>query len=272
LCLLLFLLTSETALGGPTNRVPLALQKTQYISRAGGTVSIEVASGRPLIGRVLGLKSVATPQFAAAPFAAVNLAGEFVIAVPSDTPPGRFAVTFDIVEPELIRTGTVSVTVQAPAQVPVGSGIPVIFLNGYQPPSLFQFSTCPTAAPDGSQPFGTLPNSLPTYTVFFDNCVECPNCSIEELGTHLGQKIASLTYSDGTAVPQVDVVAHSMGGLIVRAYLSGKSQTASTFAPPADPKIRKAVFIGTPHFGSFLATTLDTQSIELRPAANFSGT
>lgn len=51
-------------------------------------------------------------------------------------------------------------------------------------------------------------------------------------------------------VPQVDIVAHSMGGLIVRSYLSGKRVDDGVFLPPVDTKIRKALFIGTPHFGT----------------------
>ena len=41
-----------------------------------------------------------------------------------------------------------------------------------------------------------------------------------------------------------------MGGLVVRSYLSGKQVQEGVFNPPADTKIRKIVFLGTPHFGS----------------------
>ncbi len=40
-----------------------------------------------------------------------------------------------------------------------------------------------------------------------------------------------------------------MGGLILRSYLAGKQNAAATFRPPADPRVRKAIFLGTPHFG-----------------------
>ena len=41
-----------------------------------------------------------------------------------------------------------------------------------------------------------------------------------------------------------------MGGLIVRSYLSGKQTQEGVFTPPADTKVRKIVFLGTPHFGT----------------------
>jgi pimeloyl-ACP methyl ester carboxylesterase len=112
---------------------------------------------------------------------------------------------------------------------------------------------------DSSQTFGNLqtylggsPNFIPTV-YFFENCTECPNCPLEQLGADLATFLNSVQYSDGTPVPLMDVVAHSMGGLIVRSYLSGKEQASGAFSPPAIEKIRKAVFIATPHFGSFQA-------------------
>jgi hypothetical protein len=46
-----------------------------------------------------------------------------------------------------------------------------------------------------------------------------------------------------------------MGGLIVRSYLSGKQTAEGTFNPPAETKIRKLVFLATPHFGTAAAGT-----------------
>jgi uncharacterized protein (TIGR03437 family) len=115
------------------------------------------------------------------------------------------------------------------------------------------------------------PNNVPNV-YFFENCMECPKCAIEQLGADLA------TFLNALSAPQVDVVVHSMGGLIVRAYLSGKLQlrtgnfspfasrsatltTADAFNPPATPKIRKAVFLATPHFGSPLADELTTNAL-----------
>lgn len=103
---------------------------------------------------------------------------------------------------------------------------------------------------DSTGTFGNLQTYLQQRELsvyFFENCTECPNCPIEELGNKLGAFISTLQ------VPDVDVIAHSMGGLIVRSYLSGKQTTAATFLPPTNTNIRKAVFIATPHFGSYQA-------------------
>jgi uncharacterized protein (TIGR03437 family) len=134
---------------------------------------------------------------------------------------------------------------------------PVVLVNGYQGPS------CP---PSSSQPasassFGNLETLLAgngLSPLFFDNCVACPGCSLEDLGAAFGKFLGGLKSADGAPAPQIDVVAVSMGGLIVRAYLSGA--TAGGFSPPLETKVRKAVFIGTPHFGSDLLGGLDSGS------------
>jgi len=112
----------------------------------------------------------------------------------------------------------------------------------------FQLGSCPIPVAS-SNTFGNLqtylsgaPNNIsPIY--FFEHCTECPSCVIEQLSGMLATFLNSLPY------PQVDVVAHSMGGLIVRSYLSGKQ--TSGFSPPLTQKISKAVFIASPHFGAF---------------------
>ena len=63
-----------------------------------------------------------------------------------------------------------------------------------------------------------------------------PQPTIEELGEALGRRIAE------SGAAQVDVVVRSIGGLILRSYLAGKQNGAGTFAPPANPRVRKAVF------------------------------
>jgi uncharacterized protein (TIGR03437 family) len=111
---------------------------------------------------------------------------------------------------------------------------------------------------------------------FFENCTECPNCAIEQLGGYLATFLNSIVDSNGTPVSQVDVIAHSMGGLIVRSYLSGQ-QLSGAFSPPGMPKIRKSVFIATPHFGSFQADSaladilfaLGNQTNEMKRGSQF---
>ncbi len=92
------------------------------------------------------------------------------------------------------------------------------------------------------------------------------------MGAAFGKFLAALQYTDGTPVTQVDVVAHSMGGLVVRSYLAGKQDgTPATFNPPANPGIRRIVFLATPHFGTTLASELgtDIQTAEMSPGSAF---
>ena len=74
--------------------------------------------------------------------------------------------------------------------------------------------------------------------------------TLEEMGDALGQRIAAST------APQVDVVVHSMGGLILRACLAGKQNSPGVFRPPANHKVRKAIFPASSNFGPGLAPTL----------------
>jgi uncharacterized protein (TIGR03437 family) len=146
---------------------------------------------------------------------------------------------------------------------------PVVLINGYQVP--------PCEAVTAESTFGQLPQKLRDLgreVIFFNNCaVAAPagaaRPSIEDLGNALGFRIASIN------APQVDVVVHSMGGLILRSYLSGKLTTPGAFLPPANHKVRKAVFLATPHFGPGLAPTLlqfggtDPQVRQIVPGSRF---
>jgi uncharacterized protein (TIGR03437 family) len=150
--------------------------------------------------------------------------------------------------------------------VPLGPNPPVVFLNGYQ-------LDCSSSSFSGT--FGSADTVLQAsqiITLFFDNCTVPNSPSIETLGVSFGQFLAALKYTDGTPVTQVDVVAHSMGGLIVRSYLAGKQNVSpAAFAPPANPGIRKAIFLATPHFGTGIASNFgfDTQTTELSTGSQF---
>jgi uncharacterized protein (TIGR03437 family) len=136
--------------------------------------------------------------------------------------------------------------------IPKGANLPVVFLNGYQ-------IDC-----GGSNFSGTFGNAdavlqaSQIVTLFFDNCSVPNKPSIELLGAAFGQFLAGLKYTDGTSVPLVDVVAHSMGGLIVRSYLAGKQDGSAVFTPPPNPGIRKVIFLATPHFGTGIASKFGT--------------
>jgi uncharacterized protein (TIGR03437 family) len=122
---------------------------------------------------------------------------------------------------------------------------PVVFVNGYQ-------QDCPATFQGTYGMADQILQRNGQASLFFDNCT-LGRVSIEELGSGLGAFLRSLRYMDGTSVSQVDVVSHSMGGLIVRSYLSGKQRERGVFTPPAETRIRKLVFLATPHFGAAAA-------------------
>lgn len=153
--------------------------------------------------------------------------------------------------------------------IPKTTNPPVIFINGYQSSCGGSFSDTFTQADQVLAARGIV-------SLFFDNCSVAPaanaqKATLQAEGQALGRFIASLKYTDGTAVPQVDVVMHSMGGLILRAYLAGMQDgTPAVFNPPADPKVRRIAFIATPHFGSTIAGLgSDEQTAQLRPGSQF---
>jgi uncharacterized protein (TIGR03437 family) len=144
---------------------------------------------------------------------------------------------------------------------------PVVLMNGYQ-------GTC-TSGATSTATFGQLEQLLAAQGIqvyFFDNCTvpatRYSRPTIEEIGQAFGNFIQNL------AAPQVDVVAHSMGGLILRAYLAGKLPGGG-FAPPSDTRIRKAILLGTPNFGAlalvslFVTASADIQLIQLLPGSPF---
>jgi uncharacterized protein (TIGR03437 family) len=155
--------------------------------------------------------------------------------------------------------------------IPAGTPVPrtplpaVVFLNGHQ-------NDC-TNAPFFNT-FGIADQVLQSngqVSLFFNNCSVPGDPSIEALGSAFGAFLSGLRYEDGQPVETVDVVAHSMGGLIVRSYLSGKQETAGAFSPPAVTHIRKIVFLATPHFGTGIAVLFGftTQVQELASGSQF---
>jgi pimeloyl-ACP methyl ester carboxylesterase len=178
-------------------------------------------------------------------------AGDYTIEISGRGTDGRSIST-------ALRLTVDAVTVKAAA---VAMRPPAILLNGFQLICTDDTSTL-TASTGTFGQLATLLQDDGAPVLYFNNCAY-GDISIEQLGGQLGAYIAGLRYTDGTPVPQVDLVAHSMGGLIVRAYLSGKSQTSGVFSPPANPMVRKLVTIGTPHFGSFQAAYVGVQESEM---------
>jgi uncharacterized protein (TIGR03437 family) len=254
----------QSQLSGGSIR-PLVLNKTEYRLRAGESASvdaptetldfllhaktrrIEIAGQKKRLGFVVG-PNPAGDQVLLAAYLALK-PGEYRVKLSASNESGEERMT------------TVDVTLEPMQPVPLNATQPpVILLNGWQ------FS-CPVTvtAPLSASTFGSLESYLSEFdsvpvVYWFDNC-QCPDCSIEELGGDLGQAMNLIQYTNGTPVPQVDLIAHSMGGLIVRSYLSGKQVTSGVFSPPANPRVRKAVFIATPHFGSYQAGVADFFSV-----------
>jgi pimeloyl-ACP methyl ester carboxylesterase len=123
--------------------------------------------------------------------------------------------------------------ITAPGQpVPHTTNPPVVFVSGYH-------NDCSTST--FAHTFGMADQVLHAngnVSLYFDNCTVAGKPSIEQLGAAFGAFLAALKYDDGSAVNLVDVVAHSMGGLIVRSYLSGKQEQDGVFSPPAATHIR----------------------------------
>ena len=141
---------------------------------------------------------------------------------------------------------------------------PVILVDGYH-------LLCESDNLVSTGDFGELEQRLRAEGVavsFFGTCSFPGKPSIEELGNALGAAIRKLN------VPQVDLVTHSMGGLIARSYFAGKQNAPGVFNPPVDPKIRKWISIATPNFGALIPTAIfdflpDIESRELTPGSQF---
>lgn len=238
---------------------PLVLNEARYRLRAGERAQLDAPPDtldflRTAKTSTVTINGSQTKGFAVGPSMSGN---EIVLAASLTMKPGEYAVTVAAVDQSgEQRTAVADITVEALPTVPAGGTTPpVVLLNGWQGP------TCPISTPqfpgdDGSaETFGHLETQLVTPQVyFFDNCVEqsVNGSSIEELGTTLGQFLNMIQYAGGALGPQVDLVSHSMGGLIVRAYLSGL-QVNGSLSPVLNPRVRKFVEIATPNFGSFLA-------------------
>lgn len=169
----------------------------------------------------------------------------------------------------LIATTACAQLIPTGQPIPKRSSPPVVFLDGYE-------SGC-TSPSDFASYYVSADRVLQTAnlaSVYFGNCTVPGNPAIEVIGQAFGQFLAGLKYDDGTPVTQVDVIAHSMGGLILRSYLSGKqpSGAAVPFLPPVKTGIRKAILLGTPHFGSPVASLAfgnDPQSKEMSLGSSF---
>ncbi len=258
---------------------PLALQQSQYELRVGETV--QIAPSAETLDFLLKAKSLTVTidgQPAKALIASPNRGrNRVLLAAPPRLKPGEYTAKLTATSATGEKRETSMAIVLKPMQqVPTGSSrVPVVLLNGWQTGITGE---C-LVSNSSSDTFGNLAQYLVTDGVpivyFFDNCAIDPNETIETLGNDLATYLNSIQYTNGDQVPEIDLVAFSMGGLIARAYLAGL-QPDETVTPPITTLVRDLILIATPNFGSFVAgnyeTTLEsepgTQDAELVPASS----
>jgi uncharacterized protein (TIGR03437 family) len=197
-------------------------------------------------------------------------ASGFKLVIPPATPPGDYTVEVAgrSLDGRSLST-SLRVTVDAVTFSPeaVAARPPVILLNGFQLVCGDTASTL-TASVDTFGQLASLLQADGVGVAYFNNCTY-GDISIEQLAGQLNIYLAGLHFTDGTPINQVDLVVHSMGGLIARAYLAGKGQSSGFFSPPVNHKVRKLVAIATPHFGSFQAGYIGAQEAEMAPGNQF---
>jgi uncharacterized protein (TIGR03437 family) len=202
--------------------------------------------------------------------------GRMVLAASPLAKPGNYSVTVSATSATgEQRQAVMDVTVASLPTVPSSSTRnPVVLLNGWETGFT---NSCPMSS-SSADTFGNLAQYLNDDGVpvvyLFDNCLIDPNQTIETLGNDLAAFLNSIQYDTGAQVPQIDLVAFSLGGLIARAYLAGL-QPNQTLTPPTNTLVGKLVLIASPNFGSFAAgnyansLTPGTQSAELIPGSSF---
>ena len=153
---------------------------------------------------------------------------------------GRWALAIDPVNPEVVYVGTVGGGI-----FELGGGappvVPVVLVHGWcGEPNVFgeMGELLTEAGLTVGEPFDY--SALTRVPAFADTGV-----AIEQLAAIFAGYVLKVLKDHGAN--QVDVVAHSMGGLVVRAWMAGRSAAAY------QGQIRRLVTTGTPHYGTDLA-------------------
>jgi uncharacterized protein (TIGR03437 family) len=253
---------------------PMALEQSRYEVAAGKPVSLSASSDTvDFLLKASKLSVVPAVGLVAEP----NRAGDQVMLAASLlAKPGEYTVVLTATSAKgEQRRATMDVVVQPRATVPSSATRPpVVLLNGWET----GYTNACAVSTDSTDTFGNLAQYLESDGVpvvyFFDNCAEGPDQTIETLASDLATFLSTITYDNGAQVSQIDLVAHSLGGLIVRAYLAGL-QPSETLAPPVNTLVRDLVLIAVPNYGSYLAANFTsiiptgTQSAELIPGSAF---
>ncbi len=276
-CVPFFLLIYSASAQTPPTAKSLELQQSHYDLPIGQPVAISASSDTLNFLRTAATRAVTIgPAKADGLIVAPNRTGQMVLAASPKAKPGDYTVTVSATSAAgEQRQTTMTVAVKAMATVPSGSTRnPVVLLNGWEEGFT---NTCPVAS-SSSDDFGNLAQYLVADGVpvvyLFDNCAIDPNQTIETLGNDLATFLTSIQYDNGEQVPQIDLVAFSLGGLIARSYLAGL-QPDESLAPPASTLVGNMVLIATPNFGSFVAginsivIPAGTQDAELLPGSSF---
>ena len=234
----------------------MAVMQTHFEARMGEPIEVPVAADtRDFIAHAKTRRVTIDGQDVPGLVIAPNDTQDKILLAPnSKAAPGQYSVTLSATSSSGEEMNTeVDVVVKPRITVPKGNTrAPVVLLNGWI--AGYNGGTC-TIASSSAATFGNLAQYLVQDGVpvvfLFDNCLEDANAPIETLGQDLGSFLNSIKYDDGTQVTQIDLVAHSIGGLIARAYLSGL-QSNQTYLPPYSPLVHNLVLIATPNFGSFV--------------------
>ena len=257
---------------------PMAVMQTRYEVKMGEPIEVPVAADtRDFITHAKTRRVTIDGQDVPGLIVGPNETQDKILLAPnSKAIPGEYTVMLSATSAAGEEmSAQVDVVVKPRQTVPTGSTrAPVVLLNGWI--AGYNGGTC-TISSSSSVTFGNLAQYLVSDGVpivyLFDNCLEDANQTIETLGQDLATFLSSITYDDGTQVTQIDLVAHSIGGLIARAYLEGL-QTNETYLPPYSPLVHNLVLIATPNFGSFLVgnatsglLTSGTQTGELIPGS-----
>ena len=163
--------------------------------------------------------------------------GEILLAASPRAKPGEYTVTLSATsETGEERQTTLDVVVEAQVTVPPSSTRPpVVLLNGW----LTGFTN---DVPHSHHLRHHVWQSRPVFGAGWrSRCVSLRQLRggpgqrhIEALGNDLGAFLNTIKYDSGAQVPQIDLVAHSMGGLIARAYLAGIQPNSDILAAGAD--------------------------------------
>ncbi len=253
---------------------PMALKQARYEIRAGAPVPLSASSDTvDFLLKAAKLSVVPAVGLIIGPNRAGN---QLMVAASLQAKPGEYAVTLSAASASgEQRQTTMDIVVSPRATVPSNATRPpVVLLNGWETGYV---NSCPISS-DSTDTFGNLAQYLVSDGVpvvyFFDNCAEDPDQPIEVLANDLATFLNTVKFDNGAQVTQIDLVAHSLGGLIARAYLAGL-QPNETLIPPVNTLVRDLVLIATPNFGSFVAANYaniipaGTQSAELIPGSSF---